>query len=490
MYKRTFMRIYSNIHTSIGRLTLLVACTWLTACGSSRKTSQSPDRANSVATKPANYLPPLHESVLNIPVKVAVGPFLSMAENLAPREIRSEGWPDYLLSSCDFRYKYRFVRSTFQFNCINNRITVTMNGNYQIAGSKTVCVMGQSVSPWINGSCGFGKEPMRKVNILMQSDIHFTPDYRLSTRTSVAKVDPVDRCLVTIFNNDVTGEVMDSIAASVNFFGRNMDAIIGKLQFSNYLQPIAEKAGKKIPLSTYGYMKLNTSAVRMGAINFSADTLSFTAGISCFPEISSDSTNHQVSRHLPPLSNSNTGEEFSLTANAIYDYTTIDTLLTRTLRGREFAINGEKISIRQVRVRGLEEQQVEFEILFTGTKKGTLFLKGTPQLDPATQLLTVPDLEYDLNSSSIILAIGKTFFNRQILENLRKQARINVTEMYQKNKAKIDDQFNRPVTDGVLLQGGTSQLRLNAMVVNKDNIQVQAHVRGNVSLLISRLPGR
>jgi hypothetical protein len=473
------------MHTRNFILTLSAAIL-LAACGSTKKTVSTPPPPPPPPVHKA--LPPLPESVLNLPVSIDIRPFLVQAEKLAPKEIVSTGWPNYINSSCDFRYKYRFQRSVFKFSCTNNRINVAMNGAYQIAGSKTVCVMNQSVYPWVNGSCGFGDEPMRRVNISLVSDLRFTSDYRLVTNTHVDKVQAVDKCLVTVFKNDVTPLILDSIAASVNAFGQNIDAIISQMRFDSILNPIGEKAGKKIPLSTYGFLKLNASAVNIGPINFAGNNLNFVAGISCFPEISSDSVNHMVTKFLPPLSGKIVGNGFQLSANAIYDYTTIDTLLTRTLKNREFDVKGEKIKIAEVQVRGLDQYKVEFKISFTGTKRGTLFLTGSPELDVATQSITVPDLEYDLNSSSLALQIGKTFFSRQILENLRKQARVNVSELYLKNKSRIDAQFNRAVTDGINLKGGTSELRLNGLVINKDNVQVQATVNGNMALEIAKLP--
>ena len=462
-------------------LAFLVACS-LSSCSESKK------KALPSAAAPVRVLPTLPESELYLPVKVVIKPFLGHAESLAPRELTSTGWPEYFQTGCDFRYKYRFIRSAFQFNCVNNRVQVNMSGVYQIAGSKTVCAMGQPVYPWVGGSCGFGNEPMRKVNITLRSDLQFTPDYRLRTVTRAEKVQAVDRCLVTLFKTDVTQQVLDSIAASINAFGQSVDAMVSGINFDDYLQPIAEKAGKKIPLSTYGYMKLNASAVRLGAVNYSGDTLRFTAGVSCYPEVSSDSINYSVTRHLPPLTGTTSGNGFNLTANAKYDYTTIDTLLTKTLRNREFEVKGEKIRIVSVNVRGLDGYKVEFRIQFTGTKRGTLFLKGTPELDTALQVLSVPDLEYDLNSSSLALQLGKTFFSRKILENLRNQARINVTELYTKNKSRIDSQFNRVITDGVTLQGSTQGLKLTGLVINRDNVQVQANLKGNAGLVISNIP--
>ena len=117
-----------------------------------------------------------------------------------------------------------------------------------------------------------------------------------------------------------------------------------------------------------------------------------------------------------------------------------------------------------------------------------MFLTGTPELELESQQLQVPDLEYDLNSSSLALQLGKTFFSRKILENLRSQARINVTELYIKNKSRIDSQFNRLITDGVALQGSTQQLKLTGLVINRDNVQVQANLKGNAGLVISRIP--
>lgn len=454
----------------------------LSACGSAKKTTVTP------AAPIVKTLPPLTESVIHIPVKIYARPFLQQAESMAPKEITSDGWPNYLESGCDFRYKYRFIRSGFQFTGINNRLIMNMSGKYQIAGSKTVCVLGQSVSPWINGSCGFGSEPMRRVQIQLVSDLRFLPNYQLQTNTRVEKVQAIDKCTVTIFNNDVTQQVMDSIAASVNFYGQEIDRQVNAMRFDEVLNPLAERAGKKIALSTYGYMKLNANSIKLGPINLTGDTLRFTAGISCFPEVSSDSINNAVTRHLPPLTGVVNGDGFEFTTNAVYDYLTIDTLLTRTLRNREFDVKGEKIRVSSVEVSGLGNYKVRFKISFTGTKKGTLFLTGTPDLDVVTQQLQVPDLEYDLNSSSLVLAVGKTFFNRQILEGLRAQAKINVRDLYLKNKAKIDAQFNRVVTEGIEMTGSTRELRLTGLVINKDDIQVQAQVKGAANLLITKLP--
>src|SRR5687767_14405629 len=85
---------------------LLVVTIMLTGCSGSKKTTavSAPGTVN-------DSLPPLAISEIDIPIKIYTRPLLTKAETLVPKEFTSEKWPDYTQSSCDFRYKYRFVRS-------------------------------------------------------------------------------------------------------------------------------------------------------------------------------------------------------------------------------------------------------------------------------------------------------------------------------------------------------------------------------------------
>jgi hypothetical protein len=429
-------------------------------------------------------LPPLQESVINIPVKLFARPYLSQAESLAPSEFTSPGWPDYLVSSCDFRYKYRFIRSGLGFACVNNKMTITFSGNYQIAGSKTVCAFGKQVSPWINGSCGFGDEPMRRVQISINSLVEFQPNYSLKTTTLPEKVQPIDKCTVTIFNSDVTSEVIDSIGASVAAFGSSMDKTIAGMNFTSILRSLASTAGKKIPLMDYGFIKLNPSAVKAGRLNYQKDTLYFTLGLACFPEISSDSSNISVTNFLPPLGSGELPGGFQINTNASYEYAYIDTLISRIVKNKVFNLEGNEVIIRKVEVKGVDNNRVEFKIDFAGSKKGSLFLTGTPWLDAEQQVISVPDLDYSLKSSDLVLNVGKTLFNKKIINMMREKAVLKIREVYTENKMSLDSALNRNITKNILSTGNVQDVRLNGLVIKKDNLLFQASIKGLVTLIV------
>src|SRR5712672_3218982 len=133
------------------------------ACSSTKKTADS--------KKELQTLPELPLSELDIPIKIAAAPILAKAEKLVPPEFTSDAWPEFMQPLCGFRYKYRFVRTGLQVSCINNLFSIRFGGNYQVSGSKCLCTAGIPVTPWISGNCGFPPQPLRKVNMMLSSNL-------------------------------------------------------------------------------------------------------------------------------------------------------------------------------------------------------------------------------------------------------------------------------------------------------------------------------
>jgi hypothetical protein len=454
---------------------LLATVVSVAACKSSRQ----------VADAPLLRLPPLQESFIYVPVKIYAKPFLQRAESMAPQTFTSNGWPAFEAAGCDFQYKYRFVRSALGFSCINNKVLVNMVGSYQIAGSKSICAFGRQVSPWISGSCGFAPEPMRRVQIQIGSQLSIEAGGKIVSRSALEKITAVDKCTVTLMNTDITSMITDSIRSSVNAFSGFLDKAVSQLNYAGVISNIATITGKKIPLSSYGWLKLNPSAIHAGKINYSKDTIYLTAGFGCYPEIGSDSVNYQVTRFLPPVSETTEAPGFSINANTAYDYQFLDSMLSRFARQNSFELEGRQVKINQVALRGLGNNRIEMQLQFTGSFRGTLKLTGTPRLDVNSQQISVPDLDYSLQSGDLLLNMGKTLYNKKIINTLRQKAVLNVADLVQKNKTSLDSMLTRQVSPYVKSDGKISSIRANAMVVNKDNLLMQVSAKGLLSLSVS-----
>lgn len=453
-------------------ITIVLVLPFLSSCNSTKK----------LTAGLSTSLPPLPQSIISIPVTIYAKPLLDKAEALAPPEFVSDRWPGYTSYGCDFRYKYRFVRSGLKFSALNNKLSISLTGNYQVAGSKSACILGKQVAPWINGSCGFGNEPLRRVEIALTTSVRFLPDYTLQSKSVVENIHPVDKCSVTFLSTDVTGMVMNTVRTAMDAFAASLDHDIAALNVAPFLRLAGTAVSRQITLGSYGYLLVNPSSMTISPFSLTADTLHFTAGFSCYPELSSVSNGRAAGTALPPLLNTAVPPGFILYANASFDYPSISRLLAKAVKNKMITTRGNNITIDSIAVTGTANNRIELKAAFSGGKKGVIYLTGTPVLDTGSQVISVPDLNFSLQSKSFALNAGKTFFNKNILRAIRKQAVINVSKLYQQKKPQLDHAFTRRFSNNIFSSGNTEQVRLRGLLVKKEEMTFQVFVKGKVYL--------
>ncbi|MDR3711483.1 MAG: DUF4403 family protein [Puia sp.] len=443
--------------------------------------SQRPSPSSTVPVLP-DTLPALPVSEIDIPLKVVGHALLARIDSTIPRQFTSDGWPNYLQPSCDFRYKYRFVRSGLQITCVNNKFGVQLTGSYQIAGSRCLCALGKPVSPWISGNCGFGQEPMRRVNISMSSQLYALPGYRIRTLTRLEQLQALDKCTVSLFSSDVTQQILDSIRSSAMLFCSAMDQNMNGMDFQPFVRQMTAVSYSKTPLSQYGYLTINPTAIRLGRLNYTRDTFALSIGLSCRPLLTSDSTNGKISTQLPPLQTVDNRDGLSLYLNAFYDYRFITKLMDDSLRDKVFTIKGRTIVIRDVVIRGIPAHRIEVMIEFAGSNSGRIFLRGTPVLDADKQSLTIPDISYSLESGDLMLKIARSLFKNKIRKSLEGNSYLDLAALIKTNQPMLDAQLNRPLSAGAWTSGKIKDIKLIGLLSQEQGLQIQLHVTGNLSV--------
>jgi hypothetical protein len=460
-------------------LFLITASLW--SCHSSSKLA-----AHTTVQVP-DSLPPLPASEIDIPLKVAGRPLLLIADTIVPKEFTSEGWPSYLQTSCDFRYKYRFVRSSFTLGCTNNRITLQMGGSYQVAGGKCLCAMGKPVSPWISGNCGFGSEPMRKVDISLSSQLTLLPNYKIRTVTRLDQLKARDKCVMSMFSMDMTQLIVDSIRSSISSFCGILDQTLASLDFTGYLHHSAIHAWHRLPLGPYGYLVTNPQSIRIGPLNYAQDTFRVNIGLTCKPQLTSEHDVSSVIPPLPPLTSNVRDKGISVYLNADYDYEFISKLLNDSLKGRSFQVKGRTVLIKNLTIKGKAHHQVELTVDFAGSRKGEVRLWGTPVLDPVKQALTIPDIQYTLDGD-LMIRIARTFFRKKIRKNLQGGSYVDLAALLKANLPMLDAQLNRPLAPNLYTYGNINELRMIGLLAGDKSMQAQLFVKADLSVVSTGLP--
>jgi hypothetical protein len=446
------------------------------ACTSSKKLKNSREEQQT--------LPELPLSELDIPIKIAAAPILAKAEKLVPSEFTSDAWPDFQHPSCDFRYKYRFIRTNLVISCINNLISIRFGGNYQVSGSKCLCTAGIPVTPWISGNCGFPPQPLRKVNMILSTNLQFLPNYQVHTTTTINQIQPVDKCSVSVFSNDITQLVMDSIRSSLITFSSTMDQNIAGLNFEKFKMQLKDSSYRKIIIGKYGYFLLNPSSVRIGQMNYAKDSFSISLGISCRPQFSSDPVNHTPEpATLPALLQTDNRSGIRLYMDMNYDYDFLNNILRDSLYNKVFEVKGRTIVIKDAIVHGIGNHQVELRIDFAGSNHGSIYLRGTPILDTAKQTLSIPDIQYSLEGEDFALKIARSLFRNKIRKTIQGKTYLDIEAFLLANKTMIDQVLNREWMQGIHSIGSLKEAKIIGILVTSQNIQFQVFIAGELKLL-------
>ena len=459
----------------LGFLVLLIC---ISACNSSKKVTIQP-----TAETPARLLPALPSSIINIPFKIYMKPLLTMMDSSSAKEFTNDKWPNYTQSGCDFRYKFRFVRSPFTFGCVNNKVTIGFRGSYQIGGSKAVCAMDKQVSPWVSGSCGFGNEPMRRVDLNISSALTLLPNHQLLTSTRLDKINALDKCEVTMMHTDLTNEIMDSIKASVESTCGTFDKFVQTLNNNEMLRQWRSGGSRVIPISTYGFINLNPSGLRVSNFNLFRDTLYFSIGYNGDPKFSSDSQRLVTHAALPPINNSPYSTGINTYIDAVYQYSFFNKLMTDSLVNKPFEVEGRTFVIKDVNLSGTNDGKIQVDVSFSGNRKGVLHLKGTPVLDAEKQVLTMPDVSFALDTKDMMVNIAKALFRKKIMKQLANQSVLDIAALIEKNKKVIEARLNQQITPWMSSAGTFQEFRLMGLLPQKDYIQVQAYIRGTLMFI-------
>jgi hypothetical protein len=459
-------------------LILLLSAAAFGACRPSKNLTAP--AVSAVTLSLPDSLPPLPQSEIDLPVKIAGKPILRAVDSLVPKEFLSIGWPGYLQPSCDFRYRYRFVRSGFTIRCVNNHISVAMSGSYQVAGGRCLCAAGRPVSPWISGYCGFDNESMRRVEFSFGSQLNFLPDYHIRSGSALEQLRSLDRCTMSIFSLDMTDQIGDSIRSAINGFCKTLDASVAALNFSNYLRQTA-RTWQKTPIGPYGWLVINPISMRIGALNYTRDTFMLSLGISCLPELSSDkSPARQVS--LPPLNSGPSRSGITLYLPADYEYAFLTKLLNDSLHDKSFEYKDRQIIIKEVSIKGIGNHQVELMIAFAGSHEGRIYLRGTPVVDTAKQTLSVPDISYALESKDLLIKMASAILRGKIRRTVKGNSVLDLAALLKTNLATINAQLNRTIGANLYTSGEIRELRLIGLLTREKDVQAQLFIRADLGV--------
>lgn len=430
----------------------------------------------------------LPSSEINIPIEVNLKPFYALAEKKVDTLFTSPGYPNgWVQSACDTRYKYVFRRGPLQMKASGNSLNLAFTGYYKIIGSTRLCVAGTAMSSWTAPCrCGFD-EPERRVNVSFANSLNIQPDYKLKLLIKRNEPQPLDKCEVCFWGQDITKQVMTGLKEELDSSKASLDRSYGLVDLRPQFQLLWDQLNKGYNIYGMGWLQVNPQKFRINNLYAKNDSLYLSLGLSARPVISFEKP-EDLAAPIPSMGDFNRRQGFSIFVDALLNYDSLSRIMNFHLVNKEFDLQKgpvkKKFIIKECKLSGSGNEKLIIKVDFDGTDKGTIYLTGKPVYNKETHVLDVQQMDFDIHSKDALLKTAEWLFSRKIITEVGKYTRFDLTGYIDTAKATINQQLNKEWMTGIRSNGRIQDIQLIGIYPLNQSLVIRSNCTGELAVKV------
>jgi hypothetical protein len=298
---------------------------------------------------------------------------------------------------------------------------------------------------------------------------------------------------VTVFRIDVTERVVNATRQALETQLATLDKNMARVDTRSRFESWWRRLQLPIRLTDSIYLTLNPRGAQLGKVTNNERTLIANVGLLVQPQVITGPRPNDFAfiAPIPPLVFGEVPQMgLNVQLEGAFTYPVASSLLRKVLRGRELQQSGRTIRIADVALFGIGGGQVALLVDVRGGTSGRIYFTGTPTIDTATKQVVVPDLDYDVGSSNLLVRGLQWLKGEELRDFLRLRARLPDSSAVGALVPLAERGMNRQLADGVVLRAKISEARgLRAHATTKD-LRVFALAKGSARLAISRDIGK
>lgn len=421
------------------------------------------------------------ESSIFVPIKINLQPYLTDTEKSLPKSFTGKE------ENCEgVSFSYKFVRNPIKFEGMGDYLYYEVDGKYllnlnycpectELFDSKGNCVV-----PRIYASCGVG-EPMRRVLVAYTTKFKITPDFKFKTSTDLRKFETLDPCEITVFNYDATGELRKEVLGVLKDLEKDIDKEMASIDIRSEINKAWQMLAEPTSLGKYGFLSIHPKAVSLSDVRFVNKMAYVDLSLIIQPTVTTEAPTDKPTS-LPPLSEHKKSKGFDIDLDIIASYDSLSSILTSEISGKSVMIKKNEVIFRSISIQGATNEKLNLKVDFDGKRKGTLYLVGTPVFDSVQQIISFPDLEFDLQTKNALLKSAKWLFSNKITDLMRENAVFDLKPHLEEMKKTVQKEMNRELSKGVFLSGTVESISLSRIFPNHDRLILRINSKGELKL--------
>jgi hypothetical protein len=292
---------------------------------------------------------------------------------------------------------------------------------------------------------------------------------------------------------DVTGLVADKAKGAIEGVLKKVDQRLAKVSLEKPIGGVWATLQKPISISKgLLWLEIGPQAVSLGPITAKDSVLTARLDLLAAPKMLSGARPPNGTAPLPPLGRTGAGADTAIMAmDGILLYSVASDVLRKKLAGK-YLTRFRQVKIDDVTILPAGRGRVVLAIRVKGRLNGTFYVVGQPKYDPQTDLITLPDLGFDVQSTGALERFASWVMNGKLLDILKQEAQFQGTALLAEAVKIANKELNRQLAEGIHLRGELSSARPVNVVATRDGLVAQAQAAGRLWLEISKpdiIPG-
>lgn len=435
----------------------------------------------------ARAVPEPEPSTITLPVTVSLASVAAQVEALVPKgEDHEDEWrPVGKAPVVGTVYvKELWERDPLALQIHGDHVDVAAHVRYRARVATRACLP--------IGGCRFvplagcGQDAMMpSLDIGLRTSLAWSADWTLTPRTTPSPVAPGVPCLLTGARIDVTDRVRTAVASVLAKAAPRIDEKIrAAAAVRRRVEGVWSALQKPIRAGSDAYLLLQPEAVAATPPRGSGTTLSTTVSVTVRPKVVIGADQPAAApRPLPRGGVVGPGRGFRVQIVAELPMDAANEILAKSLAGRTFVVKGHRVRVRDARMYA-GGTRVVLPVVLSGDAKGTVYFVGTPQFDPLTREVSVPDLDFSVESRQVLPQVAGWLLYDQLRDDLRKAARFSVGERVDRIHAQVDSALNRPLGRDVRMSGGVDALRPLGVYVVAQSLAAVVEADGHLRIAV------
>ncbi len=429
-------------------------------------------------------VPELSPSVLTVPIAYDLTPIFAMLEDKVPSRLGDLSERQQLESNDRASVAYELGRSPFTARLEGETAHLSAVISYRARAWYDARLL-----PEVRASCGTGGDPAPRIRVGLSADVTLGEDWDLIGKTRISGIRPYsdddrDKCRITPLNIDVTERVISAAEQVLVDRLPSIEATLSQIDLRSRFEDWWITLQQPIELDEQLWLVIDPLAVSRGEATGTGQALEAVVSLVARPYVVLGDPPQLVPRPLPKLGDSVMADGLRIRAEGTIDYNAASRKLNDALRGHELQLPGGTIELGRMAVKGIGAGRLAVEMTFRGSAKGRLFLMGTPEFDPETGMIHIPDLEFDVASKSLLVQGLDWMGHPKVLETLRERARWDTDEVLGLAEQQLNRGLNRKLSDDVRLLGSVDSVRVTGLYPQREQFVIHANAAAQARLVI------